>query len=135
MKSDDCDITNQQLERELRSWHWRNWFTPQNTVLVLGFLIGGALWGQELSNRVAAAEKDLDTHMPAIEAEKAARSAQIQDSERRINSKIDDLKDSVKEQFIQTNTQVEGVARDVRKMNDLLIQILRDENNHRRNAQ
>lgn len=108
----DKDLTNREVVDSLESWKFRHWFTPANLVAITAFCAIG--WGMyvALEHRVSASEHE-------IAEEKASRKEQIEQTERRIDRRIDDLEANVNRQFSEQKTDLQNIQ-------NLLYRMLRD---------
>lgn len=129
------DMTNAQVVAELESWSFRHWFTPQNVVSIVAFIVGATVLWMSATSGIAQNTRlvaDLDAELQAeaakrqkqVEAEAVNRQKQVERSEERLNKKLDDLKSDITTKFAEQNA-------DIKQIQSMLIQMIQDNKNAR----
>lgn len=120
----DRDMTNAQVVAELESWSFRHWFTPQNVVSIVAFIVGATVLWMSATSGIAQNTRlvaDLDAE---LQAEAAKRQKQVERSEERLNKKLDELKLDINTKFAEQNA-------DIKQIQSMLIQMIQDNKNAR----
>lgn len=115
------DISNQDVVRELESWKFSHWFTPQNVVSIVAFVVGATVLWMSATNGIAQ-NANLVAQLDAELAEETEnREAQIDRTEKRLNQKLDDLKNDINTKFRDQNA-------DIKQIQNMLLQMIQRNN-------
>jgi len=131
MSSHTAHEVAEELADELESWKFRHWFTPSNVVTIVTFIILGTLGYASITTGIAQNTAQIEAvdeaHIEKITEvkadvmiEKEKRISQIDKSERRLNTKIEKLEQSIEKRFDEQKA-------DLRNIENLLIRMIQDD--------